>query len=79
MTGFFVKDTDGRQYTPIVSTSGEALAIATNKYLGTPHRKRAFKGHRAIWDGMKMNGFSLGKYEPSNASGKPTTEAAKPL
>lgn len=66
MTAFFVKDSGGKQYTPLVSTSGEALAIATNKHTGTPFRKLASRGSREIWERMKANGFSLEKYGPAN-------------
>lgn len=66
-TKYFVLDQCGKAYTPLCDTSGEALAIATNKFIGTPQRKRSFAGCRETWLRMKADGFSIGTFKPSNA------------
>ena len=56
---FFVTKPNGKQYTMLEETSGKALNVATNKFRGTPNRRRMFKGARAVWETMKAKGFTL--------------------
>ncbi len=56
---FIVTKPNGKPYTTLKKTSGQALAVATNKFSGTPNRRKMFKGARAVWETMKAKGFTL--------------------
>ena len=73
MAKFFIKALDGTAYTNLEDSSGRALSIATNKFVGTPYRKMVFKGSRKVWEDMKALGFTI---EERFASSKQFTGAA---
>ena len=61
---FFVTKPNGKPYTALEKTSGEALAVATNKFSRTPNRRRVFKGVSIVWETMKAKGFTLHRRFP---------------
>lgn len=59
MAKYFIKAPDGSAYTNLEDTSGRALNVATNKFTGTPYRKKTFKGAGRVWEEMKRKGFTI--------------------
>jgi hypothetical protein len=61
MAKYFIKAPDGTAYTNLEDDSGKALSVATNKFTGTPYRRKMFKGAGKVWDDMKAKGFTIEK------------------
>ena len=59
MAKYFIKAPDGTAYTNLEDDSGKALSVATNKFTGTPYRKKTFKGAGKVWAEMKEKGFTI--------------------
>ena len=59
MAKYFIKAPDGTAYTNLEDTIGLALNVATNKFTGTPYRKKMFKGAGKVWSEMKEKGFAI--------------------